>query len=115
MLSFVLRPLRSVLGAVEREVSTPLEDTEHEILGAVNAIRQTTASMERHVESIDSLANSMAPLTDSVNQLTATMAELVTLMAPMGAAEHGVKRAERFFGFRHHKDEEAPKDGHTKP
>jgi hypothetical protein len=115
MLDFVLRPVRSILGAAEHEVSTPLGETEHEILGAVDAIRQTTASIEHHVESIDSLANSMAPLTESVNHLTATMIELVALMAPMGQAEHGAKRIEHFFGFGHHEQAQEPEAGQAEP
>jgi hypothetical protein len=113
MLDFVFRPLRSVLGAAEHEVvqETPLPETEEHIRNAVEAIRQTTASIEHHVEVIESLAISVGPLTNSVNELTATMNNLVALMAPMGDAEHGIRRLEHFFGGHHHEQggPEAPK------
>ena len=106
MLEFFFRPLRSVLGAAEHEVTTPLEDTEREILDAVEAIHRATDSIEHHVEVIEGLATSVRPLTDSVNHLTATMADLVTLLAPVAKAEHGVERVEHLFG--HHRHEDAP-------
>jgi hypothetical protein len=111
MLDILVRPLRSFLGAAEHEVATPLEDTEREILDAVNAIHRATDSIEHHVEVIESLATSVGPLTDSVNQLTATMVDLVALLAPMGEAQHGVKRVERFFGFRQHEHTPEPEPG----
>jgi hypothetical protein len=104
MLDFLLRPLRSALGVAEHEVFTPLEGTEREILGAVDAIEQATESIERHVKVIEGLATSVGPLTESVNHLTATMADLVALLAPVGKAEHEVARVERFFGLRRHRE-----------
>ena len=115
VLDFVLRPVRSVLGA-EHEASKPLEDTEREILDAVNAIHRVADSIEHEVEVIEGLATSVGPLTDSVNQLTATMVDLVALLAPMGEAEHGVERVEHFFGFHRHKQAAAePEEGHVEP
>lgn len=125
MLGFVLRPLRSALGLVDREVTTPLEQTEGEILDAVTAIHRVTDSIEHHVEVIEGLATSVGPLTDSVDRLTATMRDLVALMAPMAAAEHEVQRAEhdveraehevqraeRFLGFRRRKEADEPEAG----
>jgi hypothetical protein len=110
VLEFIFRPLRSVLGAVEHEVarSTPIEETEQGILDAVNAIQRATDSIERHVEVIEGLATSVGPLTDSVDRLTATMADLVSLLAPMGAAEHEVQRFEGFFGRRRHEKKTEP-------
>ncbi len=66
------------------------------ILDAVNAIQRATDSIERHVEVIEGLATSVGPLTDSVDRLTATKGDLVSLLAPMGAAEHEVQRVEGF-------------------
>jgi hypothetical protein len=104
MLDFVLRPLRSMLGVAEQDLVAPIEETrdiEAHILDAVDAIHHATASIEQHVAVIETLATSVAPLGASVDRLTDTMQELVKLMAPMGSAERGVKRVERFFGRRH--------------
>jgi hypothetical protein len=112
MLELLFRPIRSALRLSEREVSTPIVEGEHEILDAVTAIHQATDSIERHVEVIERLATSIDPLKESVNQLTATMADLVGMLAPMGAAEQGVERASdevrHFLGFRRHKHPAAP-------
>lgn len=108
MLDHVLWPIRTVRRAVESEVSTPLEETEHEILDAVDAIHRATDSIERHVEVIDGLASSVGPLTDSVDRLTATMRDLVELLAPMAAAERDVQRAERFFRLRRQRNASGP-------
>jgi uncharacterized protein YoxC len=95
-----------MLGVAEHDVIAPLEETrdiEGHILDAVNAIHHATASIEAHVEVIDTLANSVAPLGASVDRLTDTMHELVALMAPMGAVEREVQKAEHFFGRHRHK------------
>ncbi len=106
---------RSVLGAAEHDVIAPLEgtlETETHILDAVTAIRHATASIEQHVEVIDTLANSVAPLGASVDRLTDTMHELVALLAPMGTAERGLHNVERFFGRHRHKEPtQPPADG----
>ena len=104
-------PLRLVARLAERELASPLEETERDVLNAVNAIHRAALSIEHHVEVIEGLATSVGPLTDSVNQLTGTMGDLVALLGPMAAAERGieragreVERAERFFRFHRHKD-----------
>jgi uncharacterized protein YoxC len=105
---------RSVLGAAERDVVAPLEgtlETETHILDAVTAIRNATASIEQHVEVIDTLANSVAPLGASVDRLTDTMHELVALLGPMGSAERGIHNVERFFGRHRHKEPAQRSDG----
>jgi len=113
-------PLRFMARLVEHELARPLEETEHDVLDGVNAIRHATDSIEHHVEVIEGLATSVGPLTEAVHQLTATMNDLVALLAPMAAAEGGVKRAERdveraerFFRFRHHKDPAGAEDDHA--
>ncbi len=111
MLDFVLRPLRYVLGAGEREVSKPLDETEHELVDAVRAIHRASESIDRHVEVIEGLATSLGPLTESVNQLTATMADLVALLGPLAGAEHDVQRAERFLHFRRRERDASPQPG----
>jgi hypothetical protein len=115
MLEFVLRPLRQVLGAGEREVSKPFDDTEHEILDAVEAIQRTSDSIDRHVRVIEGLATSVAPLTESVDRLTATVADLVTMLAPLAGAEHEVQRAEGLFRFRRHEHKAASEAGPPPP
>lgn len=111
IINLAFRPLRLVARLAEQELSTPLEETEHDVLNAVNAIHRATVSIEHHVEVIEGLATSVGPLTDSVNHLTATMRDLVGLLEPMAAAERGVKRAEReveraerFVRFHRHKN-----------
>jgi hypothetical protein len=107
-------PVRAIIGAAERDVHNPLEETERDVLGGVTAIERATDSIDRHVEVIEGLATSVGPLTDSVDRLTETMRDLVKILGPMAAAEHGVQHAEQeahhaehFFGFRRHRD--APK------
>lgn len=111
MLELFLRPIKSALGVVEQEVSTPLADTEREIVDAANALHRASDSIEHHVEVIEGLATSVGPLTDSVNQLTTTMVDLVSLLAPMGKAEQGVEHVEHFFGFHRHQEPPAPNEG----
>jgi hypothetical protein len=120
ILDLALRPLRFAARLAENELMAPLEATEHEVLDAVNAIQRATVSIEHHVEVIEGLATSVGPLTDSVNQLTGTMRDLVTMLAPMAAVEHGVKqagheveRAERFFRLHRHKNPDGGAGDHA--
>jgi cation transport regulator ChaC len=111
MLDFIARPIRSILGMAEHDVVAPVEETREiqaHILEAVDAIHHATASIERHVEVIETLATSVQPLGASVDRLTDTMQELVQMMAPMGAAEREVQNVEHFFGRRRHKDPKSP-------
>jgi methyl-accepting chemotaxis protein len=107
MLEFLTGPIRSVLGVTEREVVESMKETrdvEVNLLSAVHAIESATDSIERHVEVIETLATSVDPLRASVDRLTDTMQELVAMMAPIGAAEHEMQRAGRFFGRHRHAD-----------
>jgi len=103
MLDFVFRPLRSVLGIAEHEVSAPLEDAEREMVDAARAIERATASIEHHVEVLEGLVTEITPLTESVNRLTMTVADMVALLAPLQKAEQDVDRVEHFFGLRRHR------------
>lgn len=110
VIGLALWPVRAARRLAENELTTPLEDTEKEVLDAVTAIHRATDSIERHVEVIEGLATSVQPLTESVEQLNGIMRDLVTLLEPMATAErevaraeHGVVKAERFFGFHRHK------------
>jgi uncharacterized protein YoxC len=108
MLDFVTRPLKAILGGTERDIAATMHETrdiEENLLGAVDAIQNATASIERHVEVIETLATSVDPLRASVDRLTDTMQELVKMLAPMAAAEREVQRVGRFFG-RHRHDED---------
>jgi hypothetical protein len=107
VLDFFFKPLRQVLGAEAHEVSKPLEETEHEVLDAVEAIHRTNESIDRHVAVIEGLASSVGPLTESVNQLTATMADLVTILAPLAGAERDVSHVERLLHLGRHEREGA--------
>jgi len=117
---FVLRPVRSVVRAVNEDALRPIEQTEHETLEGVQALEHATASIERHVEVIETLATSVGPLTESVDRLTETMQDLVKMLGPLagverevGRAEHGVQEAEHFFGFRRQTKAAEPDAGDT--
>jgi hypothetical protein len=115
MLDFATRPIRSILGAAEKEVIEPVHETreiEAHILEAVEAIHSATDSIEQHVAVIETLATSVTPLTNSVDRLTDTMQDLVALLAPMAEAERGVSRVEHFLGWRHRKE---PDQAGTQP
>lgn len=110
MLDFVTRPIRVLLGSTESEVVETMRETrdiERDTLGAVNAIESATASLERHVEVIESLATSIDPLRASVDRLTDTMQELVKVLGPLAGAEREAQKVGRLF-HRHHDDPPAP-------
>ena len=115
MFDFVLRPVRSVARIMNEDALKPLEETERETLDAIRAIDQATESIEHHVAVIETLATSVGPLGASVDRLNETMRDLVEVLAPLAAAEHGVQRAEheaeqveRVFRFRRHKNPDEP-------
>lgn len=117
VLDFVLKPVRSAVGALNRDALEPLEDTERETLGAVEAIERATQSLEHHVEVIESLATSVGPLTESVDRLNDSVRALVEVLAPLAAAEHEVQRAEHgaervehFLRFRRHQPPAEPEE-----
>ena len=69
MLEFITRPIRSVLGVTEHDVVESVHearDIEANMLDAVHAIENATASIEHHVEVIETLATSVDPLRASV-------------------------------------------------
>jgi hypothetical protein len=103
MLDFFARPVRSVLGVAEQEAAKPVGAIEHEILEAVRAIHRVADALEHQVQTVDGLAAAVPTLTRSVNNLNETMTALVTLLAPMAAAEREVQHVERFLGFRRRK------------
>jgi uncharacterized protein YoxC len=125
MFGFLLSPVRSLLGGAEEQVVEPLRETrdiESHILEGVDAIRHATTSIEQHVEVIDTLANSVAPLGASVDRLTETMQELVKMLAPLGAmereaghVEHSLDRVQHAFGRRHHDEPDSPEAGRPLP
>ena len=111
MLDFVTRPIRWVLGAAEHDVvdvARESRDIEANLLGAVEAIENATASIERHVTVIESLATSVDPLRASVDRLTETVQELVSVLAPVAAVERDVQKVGRLFGRRRHGEHEQP-------
>lgn len=72
MFDFVLKPVRSMVRAVNEDALRPLEQTEHQTLEAVKALDRATESIEHHIEVIETLATSVGPLTESVDRLTDT-------------------------------------------
>jgi hypothetical protein len=102
---FVTSAIRSALGAAEQEVvrHSPLRETEalnDQLREAVGAVHRAADSLERHVEVVESLAVSLTPLTESVTRLTEQIGALLTITAPMAAAERDVSRLPRMFGRR---------------
>jgi hypothetical protein len=119
---FVLRPVRSVARAVNQDALQPLEETERETLEAVKAIDRATESIEHHVEVIETLATSVGPLTESVDRLNETVRDLVAVLAPLAAAEHGIEhaeadaqRVEHFLRFRRHREPSGPEASPPEP
>ncbi len=101
------RPIRAVLGVTEHDIARSVHgarDIERSTLEAVEAIERATQSIERHVASLDTLAGSIDPLRDSVDRLSDTLAQVVTLLAPMGAAEREMSRLGHLFGRRRQAD-----------
>ena len=77
-------PLRYVLHSAESEADAalPVKDIEAiqaHVLTAVEAIRQATEQIEAHVEVVEALATSLAPLTQAVVTLTAQLQALPVL------------------------------------
>jgi hypothetical protein len=102
-----VRSLRAFLGDAEREVMehTPLAETrdiEANMLEAVQAVHRATDSIERHVEVIETLAQSLPPLTESVTVLSTQISELLRLTAPIASAEREVSRIEHLFSRHRH-------------
>jgi|SRR5579862_1799925 len=111
MLDFVTRPIRWALGVGEHDVVEAVQesrDVESNMLDGVRAIENATASIERHVEVIEALATSVDPLRQSVDRLTETVQELVSVLAPVAAAERDVERVGRLFGRRRHHEQAVP-------
>jgi hypothetical protein len=114
-LDFLTAPLRSLLGVAEQaehEVvqRSPLQTThelEQHLADAVTAVHRSCDSMERHIAVLETLADSLAPLTESVTRLTDELAPLVKLANPVGAAEREVGKVEHFFS-RHRHEEATP-------
>ena len=111
MLDFVTRPVKWALGVTEQQVVDTVRETrdiEANMLDAVEAIENATASLERHVEVIETLATSVDPLRASVDRLTDTMTQLVSVLSPLAAAEHEAQKVGRFFGRHPHRDSPVP-------
>lgn len=108
MLDFFARPIRSALGFAEHQAARPVVGAEREIAEASSAAHRVADSIEQHIQTVESLAASIGPLTQSVDRLTETMTDLVRLLAPMAAAEHDVEQVERLFGFRRRRKPSPP-------
>lgn len=112
MLDFVTRPLRAIFGETEHDVVDTMHETrdiEANMLGAIEAIENATASLEHHVEVIETLATSVDPLRASVDRLTDTMQDLVAMLGPIASAEREIQRAGRFLP-RRHRDKSQPSE-----
>lgn len=95
MLKFVTRPISSILGVGRPDIvesARESRDFEANMLDAVHSIENATASMERHVEVIETFATSVDPLRAAVDRLTDTTQELVAMLTRTASAEHEVQR-----------------------
>jgi hypothetical protein len=130
MLDFVLSPLRSslrsFLGVAEHEAAEipPVEKAEAElpdivhalqgategVEGATKALQGATEAVEDTVEVIKQLAALLDPFKDSVNSLNETMKDLVKILGPIAAVEHGVHDVEHFFGHHRHQPDAPDSD-----
>ena len=109
LLGFASSAVRSVLrlfdGAEQAlEKDPPLEDRLHE---AISILHRTADSMEKHVEVLEGLASSLPALTDAVAKLSEQLGELLTLVAPLEAAEREVTGIGHLFHRRQHRTDAA--------
>jgi len=93
MLDFATNAARSVLGqigVVEHRVEhlTAVEDKLHE---AVGALHRTSASLDRHVEAVEALGDSLPALTAAVTHLCEQLTAVLEMAAPVEAAEREVE------------------------
>jgi len=112
MLDSVRGTLRHAIGAAEHvesdvESHTPAS-IESKLDELIAAMHRASDSAERHVEVVEGLAQSLVPLTDSVTKLTDQINLLLTVTAPLAAAERDVSRAEGL--FRRHRPTVPPGD-----
>ena len=115
-LDLLTKPLRVLLGEAEHAgheaaEHSPLPNT-HELeqrLGeAISAAHRTAESVEQHVKVIESLADTLPPLTQSVTQLSDQIGHLLGVTAPLAAAERDVSKVEGFLHRRQHQEEVTP-------
>ena len=112
-------PLRYVLHSAEGEAHAvvPIHDVEQmqtHVLSAVEAIKDATEQIEAHVEVIETLASSLAPLTaavvkltqqlesfpaltDSVGELNERLAVIADVLEPLAHAEQDVRKVGSIF------------------
>ena len=62
---------------------------------AVAAIHRASESLERHVEVLGALSESLPPLTASVTRLTDELGHAMAVTAPIAAAEREASRLDR--------------------
>jgi len=117
----VTGPLRWALGAseqAERDVvrHSPVVETralERELHDAIEATHRACDSLERHVTAVEGLTDSLPALTQSVTHLTDQLAVLLTITAPVAAAEKDLSRIERLFGRRRGTEQRLPPEEPT--
>ena len=93
MLDFATHAARSVLGqigAVEHRVEH-LDDVDERLHAAVAALHRATDSIDRHVEALESVGDSLPALTEAVTRLCDQLAAALVLAAPVEAAEREVQ------------------------
>ncbi len=121
-LDFFVGPIRSILGTAESSEAalarhSPLGATrelEHKIEEAVDATHRAVDSLERHIAVVETLADSLAPLTESVTRLSDQLGAILQVMAPLAGAERELSRAEHFFA-RHRRGQQPSQPGPDAP
>ena len=101
----VTAPLRSLLRAAEGAEAeavqhSPLAGThelEEHLREAARAAHRAAESLEQHVAVVETLAQSLPPLTESVTRLTDQLNHVLRVTAPIAAAERDVSRMEHLF------------------
>ena len=92
--------VRSVLGApehVEADLARAVRvgELEAKLEEAVAAMHRASESLERHVEVLGALSDSLPPLTASVTRLTDELGRAMDVTAPLAAAEREASRFDR--------------------
>jgi hypothetical protein len=110
LVDIALAPLRGLLSSAEREAEQtfPVQDLEGiqtQVLETVEAVRDATEQIAAHVAMLETLADSITPLTQSVEKLTVQLGLIAAVLTPMAGAERDVSRLSHLL---HHRPQDDP-------
>ena len=108
-LAGLLHRAANVLESGEQEVvsHSPLHEAmvaEDRLDEMTRAVYRACESAEAHVAVVEKLVDSLSPLTESVTVLTKQINDLMAVLAPLATVERDVGRVEHFFGRHHNAD-----------